>query len=212
MRSVRISKWSRRAAYPGCRVRYRQSFHGMRAVSSIENCDSGREPQVVRSAAKRSRIVGGQVMQTEHERWMEQALRLAERALDEEEVPVGAVVIKDNQVIGKGYNQIETLRDPTAHAEIIAITAAANTLGDKRLTGCTLYVTLEPCPMCAGAIVLARIPILVFGAYDPKAGACGTLMNIVEDDRLNHRVHVIPGVLDDKATALLKGFFGAIRG
>ncbi len=151
-------------------------------------------------------------MQTEHERWMEQALRLAERALDEEEVPVGAVVIKDNQVIGKGYNQIETLRDPTAHAEIIAITAAANTLGDKRLTGCTLYVTLEPCPMCAGAIVLARIPILVFGAYDPKAGACGTLMNIVEDDRLNHRVHVIPGVLDDKATALLKGFFGAIRG
>ena len=151
-------------------------------------------------------------MQTEHERWMEQALRLAERAMDEEEVPVGAVIVKDNQIVGKGYNQNETLRDPTAHAEIIAITAAANTLGDKRLTGCTLYVTLEPCAMCAGAIVLARIPTLVFGAYDAKAGACGTLMNIVEDNRLNHRVHVIPGVLDDKATSLLREFFGAIRG
>ncbi len=151
-------------------------------------------------------------MQTEHERWMEQALRLAERALDEEEVPVGAVVVREGQIVGKGYNQNERLKDPTAHAEIIAITAAANTLGDKRLTGCTLYVTLEPCPMCAGAIVLARVPVLVFGAYDPKAGACGTLMNIVEDNRLNHRVHVIPGVLDDKSTSLLKGFFGAIRG
>lgn len=152
------------------------------------------------------------MMQTEHERWMEQALRLAERALDEEEVPVGALVVKDNQIVGKGYNQNERLHDPTAHAEILAITAAANTLGDKRLTGCTLYVTLEPCPMCAGAIVLARIPVLVFAAYDPKAGACGTLMNIVEDSRLNHRVHVIPGVLDDKSATLLKGFFGAIRG
>jgi tRNA(adenine34) deaminase len=152
-----------------------------------------------------------QMMQTEHERWMEQALRLAERAMDEEEVPVGAVVVKDGTIVGKGYNQNERLRDPTAHAEIIAITAAANTLDDKRLTGCTLYVTLEPCAMCAGAIVLARIPVLVFGAYDAKAGACGTLMNIVEDSRLNHRVHVIPGVLDDKAAALLKIFFGTVR-
>jgi tRNA(adenine34) deaminase len=153
-----------------------------------------------------------ETMQTEHERWMEFALRQAERAYEEEEVPVGAVVVKDGLLVGKGYNQNERLKDPTAHAEIIAITAAANTLGDKRLDGCTLYVTLEPCAMCAGAIVLARIPVLVFGAYDPKAGACGTLMNIVEDRRLNHSVHVIPGVLDYKSTALLKGFFGTIRG
>jgi len=150
-------------------------------------------------------------MQSDHERWMEQALRLAERAYDEGEVPVGAVVVKDGQLIGKGYNQNETLSDPTAHAEIIAITAAANTLADKRLEGCTLYVTLEPCAMCAGAIVLARIPILVFGAYDAKAGACGTLRNIVEDKRLNHTVHVVPGVLDAKSTGLLKSFFGTLR-
>jgi tRNA(adenine34) deaminase len=152
------------------------------------------------------------VIQTAHERWMEQALREAERAFEQDEVPVGAVVVKDGLVIGKGYNQNEQLKDPTAHAEIIAITAAANALGDKRLDGCTLYVTLEPCAMCAGAIVLARIPVLVFGAYDAKAGACGTLMNIVEDKRLNHRVHVIPGILDHKAADLLKGFFGAVRG
>ncbi len=149
--------------------------------------------------------------QTEHERWMDLALRQAERAYEEGEVPVGAIVVKDGKVIGKGYNQNEQLKDPTAHAEIIAITAAANALGDKRLDGCTLYVTLEPCAMCAGAIVLARIPVLVFGAYDAKAGACGTLMNIVEDRRLNHAVHVIPGVRDDKSTALLRSFFGSLR-
>ena len=151
------------------------------------------------------------MMAGEHERWMELALRQAERAFEEEEVPVGAVLVKDGQIVGRGYNQNEKLNDPTAHAEIIAITAAANTLGEKRLEGCTLYVTLEPCVMCAGAIVLARIPVLVFGAYDPKAGACGTLYNVVEDTRLNHRVHVIPGVLDDRSSALLKSFFGAVR-
>ncbi|MBR9974477.1 MAG: tRNA adenosine(34) deaminase TadA [Bacteroidetes bacterium] len=148
---------------------------------------------------------------TEHEVWMESALRQAERAFEEEEVPVGAVVVHEGRIVGKGYNQNERLKDPTAHAEIIAITAAANALGNKRLDGCTLYVTLEPCAMCAGAIVLARLPVLVFGAYDAKAGACGTLMNIVEDPRLNHRVHVIPGVLDDRSTALLKSFFGTLR-
>ncbi len=148
---------------------------------------------------------------TEHERWMELALRQAERAFDEDEVPVGAVVVRQGAVLGKGYNQVERLKDPTAHAEILAITAAANAIGDKRLEGCTLYVTLEPCAMCAGAIVLARLPVLVFGAYDPKAGACGTLFNVVEDTRLNHTVHVIPGVLDYKSTALLKGFFGNAR-
>ncbi|MFZ1731158.1 MAG: tRNA adenosine(34) deaminase TadA [Bacteroidota bacterium] len=156
-------------------------------------------------------MIDDDTMPTEHERWMELALRQAERAYEAEEVPVGAVVVKEGRMIGKGYNQIEQLKDPTAHAEIIAITAAANTLGDKRLDGCTLYVTLEPCAMCAGAIVLARIPILVFGAYDAKAGACGTLMNIVEDKRLNHTVHVIPGVLDYKSTTLLRSFFGSLR-
>lgn len=142
---------------------------------------------------------------------MQSALREAERAFEEDEVPVGAVIVRDGQVVGKGHNQIERLKDPTAHAEIIAITAAANTIGDRRLEGCTLYVTLEPCAMCAGAIVLARIPVLVFAAYDPKAGACGTLYNIVEDPRLNHSVHVVPGVCDTESGALLKAFFGTIR-
>ncbi|MDH7516076.1 MAG: tRNA adenosine(34) deaminase TadA [Bacteroidota bacterium] len=146
-----------------------------------------------------------------HERWMEAALREAQRAYDEDEVPVGAVVVFRERIIGKGHNQTERLNDPTAHAEILAITAAANALNSRRLEECTLYVTLEPCPMCAGAIVLARIPILVFGTYDPKAGACGTLYNIVEDRRLNHTVHVIPGVLDDRCSILLKAFFGDLR-
>ncbi len=146
-----------------------------------------------------------------HQHWMKYALREAERAYEENEVPVGAVVVHEGKIIGRGYNQIERLQDPTAHAEMIAITAACNHLGSRRLEDCTLYVTLEPCPMCAGAIVLARIPTLVFGAYDPKAGACGTLYNIVEDARLNHRVHVIPGVGDAESEELLKGFFGRVR-
>jgi tRNA(adenine34) deaminase len=150
-------------------------------------------------------------MQTEHERWMELALREAEKAWEEDEVPVGAVVTQGSRLLGKGHNQMEQLNDPTAHAEIIAITAAAAALGSRRLENCALYVTLEPCPMCAGAIVLARIPVLVFGAFDPKAGACGTLYDIVEDSRLNHRAHVIPGVLDDKCAGLLKAFFGNVR-
>jgi tRNA(adenine34) deaminase len=148
---------------------------------------------------------------TMHEQMMKLAMREAQRAFDEDEVPVGAVVVHDGKVIGRGYNQIERLQDPTAHAEMIALTAAANHLGSRRLEHCTLYVTLEPCPMCAGAIVLARIPTLVFGAFDPKAGACGTLYNIPEDGRLNHTVMVVPGVLDRESEQLLKGFFGRIR-
>jgi len=146
-------------------------------------------------------------MTTAHERWMGYALRLAQQAFDEDEVPVGALVVKDGQILGKGYNQIERLKDPTAHAEILAITAAANALESKVLEGCTLYVTLEPCPMCAYAIVLARVTTLVFGAYDPKAGACGTLLNIAEDVRFNHNPHVIPGVQDAECSGLLKEFF-----
>jgi len=146
-----------------------------------------------------------------HERWMRLALREAEQALEQEEVPVGAVIVHEGKVIAKGRNQMERLQDPTAHAEMIAITAAAAHLHSRRLELCTLYVTLEPCPMCAGAIVLARIPTLVFGAYDPKAGACGTLYTIPEDPRLNHRVHVIPGVCDTESESLLRSFFGRVR-
>jgi len=142
---------------------------------------------------------------------MQLALREARRAYDADEVPVGALVVFENKIIGKGYNQIERLQDPTAHAEMIAITAAADFLKSRRLEGCTLYVTLEPCPMCASAVVLARIPTLVFGAYDPKAGACGTLYNIVHDKRLNHQPHVIGGVKDRESEELLRRFFGRIR-
>ena len=142
---------------------------------------------------------------------MKLALLEAEKAFEQNEVPVGALVVHKGKIIGKGINQIELLQDPTAHAEMIALTAAANHLQSRRLEDCTLYVTLEPCPMCAGAIVLARIPTLVFGAYDPKAGACGTLMNIVEDRRLNHKPHVVAGVCDRESEELLKGFFGRVR-
>ncbi len=142
---------------------------------------------------------------------MKLALQEAEKAFEQNEVPVGAIVVHKGRIIAKGYNQIELLQDPTAHAEMIALTAAANHLQSRRLEDCTLYVTLEPCPMCAGAIVLAMIPTLVFGAYDPKAGACGTLMNIVEDKRLNHSPHVVGGVCDRESEELLKGFFGRVR-
>ncbi len=148
---------------------------------------------------------------TEDERWMDLAFREAEQAYRRKEVPVGAVIVHEHRVAGRGYNQIETLQDPTAHAEMIAITAAATTLGSRRLEGCTLYVTLEPCSMCAGAIVLARVPRLVFGAHDPKAGACGTLHNLVQDPRLNHRVELVHGVLSERCAALLKDFFTKVR-
>ncbi|MEX2117416.1 MAG: nucleoside deaminase [Bacteroidota bacterium] len=142
---------------------------------------------------------------------MKQALREAEKAFDNNEVPVGAVVVHDGHVIGRGYNQVEMLQDATAHAEMIALTAAASHLKSRRLEKCTLYVTLEPCPMCAGAIILSRIPTLVFATYDPKAGACGTLLNITGDKRLNHQPHVIPGVCDRESEELLKRFFGRVR-
>ncbi len=148
---------------------------------------------------------------TEHERWMEAALREAHKALNSNEVPVGAVVVYQGTIIGKGYNQIESLHDSTAHAEMIAVTAASGYLSSKWLEQCTLYVTLEPCIMCTGALVLARIPTVVFGAYDPKAGACGTLYNIAQDQRLNHRIHLIGGVLDDRCNAILKEFFASRR-
>lgn len=147
----------------------------------------------------------------DHERWMEQALREAELAYKRKEVPIGAVIVFKDRIIGKGYNQIETLKDPTAHAEMIAITAAAAQLGNHRLEHCTLYVTIEPCAMCAGAIVLARVSRVVFGASDPKAGACGTLFNIVQDKRLNHRVELESGILEKKCGGIMKDFFKKVR-
>lgn len=145
------------------------------------------------------------------ERFMREALRLAEEAADTDEVPVGAVVVREGRIIGRGYNQRVLLRDPTAHAEMIALTAAAQAVGDWRLEGCSLYVTLEPCCMCAGAVVLARIDRLIYGAADPKAGACGSLYDIPADPRLNHRVAVAGGLLADEAAALLQSFFAGKR-
>jgi tRNA(adenine34) deaminase len=144
---------------------------------------------------------------TTHERWMTLALKEAQTAFAKDEVPVGAVIVHGGVVIARGYNQIEMMNDPTAHAEMIALTAASSHLNSKWLKGCTLYVTVEPCPMCAGAIVLARIPTIVFGCYDPKMGACGTLFSITEDKRLNHRVHTIGGVRDAECRELIKEFF-----
>jgi tRNA(adenine34) deaminase len=152
----------------------------------------------------------GQLLEP-HRRWMEAALREAERAFEEGEVPVGAVVVQDDRIIGRGHNRVEQLKDPTAHAEMLAITAACTTLGTKYLKGCTLYVTLEPCPMCAGAIVWARLDRVVFGAFDEKAGAASTLYNILQDPRLNHRVEILSGVEAERAAALLQQFFRKLR-
>lgn len=146
-----------------------------------------------------------------HERWMRRALDQARRAFEANEVPIGAVLVHQEQVIGEGFNQREMLNDPTAHAEMIAITQAAQALGSWRLLDCTLYVTLEPCPMCAGAIVQARIPRVIYGATDPKAGACHTLYSITDDPRLNHRALVLGGVLQEECRAILQEFFAAQR-
>lgn len=142
-----------------------------------------------------------------HERFMRLAIQQAEQAFSESEVPVGAVIVRDGRVLAAAYNQREQLRDPTAHAEMISITQAAEAIGDWRLERCVLYVTLEPCPMCAGAIVLARIPVVVFGAHDPKAGAAGSLFQLLDDPRLNHRAQVVPGVLAEPCGELLSRFF-----
>ncbi len=142
-----------------------------------------------------------------HELFMGKALREAEQAFREDEVPVGAVIVHDGRIVGSAHNQREQLSDPTAHAEMIAITQAAAALGSWRLEGCTLYVTLEPCPMCAGAILLARIPSLVYGATDPKAGAVDSLFQLMNDARLNHQVQVVRHVLADQCGEMLTRFF-----
>ena len=146
-----------------------------------------------------------------HEYWIKKAIRLAEKAFSEGEVPVGAIVVKDNKIIGRGYNQRETLNDPTAHAEIIAITAASNTINDWRLNDCSIYVTKEPCPMCAGAIINSRLKHLIFGAYDDKKGCCGSLYQLCGDKRLDSITSVKGGVLADECSMILKEFFSSKR-
>jgi tRNA(adenine34) deaminase len=143
--------------------------------------------------------------------WMRQALEQARQAEALGEVPVGAVITREGEWLAAGHNLTHTRQDPSAHAELVAIRNAAAALGHWRLLGCTLYVTLEPCAMCSGAIVLARIPRLVYAAADPKAGMSGSLANLVQDPRLNHRVELARGVLEEEAGALLRDFFRARR-
>ena len=144
-------------------------------------------------------------------RWMEEALRQAGLAAEAGEVPVGAVILKDGKILARGHNQIELLKDATAHAEMIALTSAASALDNWRLEGFDVVVTLEPCAMCAGAMVNSRVARIVYGAPDPVAGACGTVFDVVSDTRLNHRIPVVKGVLADRCGALLKDFFRSRR-
>ncbi|MDZ7773911.1 MAG: tRNA adenosine(34) deaminase TadA [Balneolaceae bacterium] len=146
-------------------------------------------------------------LSSQHERYMMQAFRLAEQAYEEKEVPVGAVVVHRGRIIGKGYNQTERLKDPTAHAEMLAVSAACATLESKYLEECTLYVTLEPCPMCTGGLIWAKLPRLVFGAWDARAGACGSMFNLADHRKLNHRIEIIQGILEEDCEALMKTFF-----
>lgn len=151
-------------------------------------------------------------MLPEHGQWMESALAEARAALAAGEVPVGAVALREGVIVGRGRNRTEELQDPTAHAEMLALREAAAALGSWRLIGVSLYVTLEPCAMCSGACVLARIDRLVYGAADPKAGMSGSLATIPDDPRLNHRVEIVGGLLADDCGSLLKDFFRARRG
>ena len=143
----------------------------------------------------------------DHDKWMKSAFREAEKAFEQGEVPIGAVVVKKGQIIGRGYNQCERLNDPTAHAEIIAITSAANTIKDWRLKDCNLYVTKEPCPMCAGALVNARITLLGFGMYDEKEGCCGSLYQLCRDPRFKHQLIGKGGIMEDPCTLMIQEFF-----
>jgi tRNA(adenine34) deaminase len=145
------------------------------------------------------------------EHYMREAIKAAQIAKENGDVPIGAVIVYENQVIGRAYNQREQLQDPTAHAEIIALTQAASAKESWRLNGCTMYVTLEPCPMCAGALVLSRMVRLVYGCDDPKAGACRSLYNIVTDGRLNHRLEVTSGILEEQCREQLQQFFARRR-
>jgi len=143
----------------------------------------------------------------DHVKWMKVAFREAEKAFEQDEVPIGAVVVQNGQIIGRGYNQCESLIDPTAHAEIIAITSASNTIKDWRLKDCRLYVTKEPCPMCAGALINARINMVIFGMYDEKEGCCGSLYQLCRDNRFKHQLTVKGGIMEDACTLIIQEFF-----
>ncbi|WNR44615.1 tRNA adenosine(34) deaminase TadA [Paenibacillus roseipurpureus] len=149
---------------------------------------------------------------SQHELWMREAIGEALKAEAIREVPIGAVVVHQGRIIGRGYNLRETKLDPLAHAEMIAIKQASEHLQAWRLLDCKLYVTLEPCPMCAGAIVQARVPQVIYGTVDPKAGCAGTLMNLLQEDRFNHRVDVVSGVLQEECSTMLTQFFRKLRG
>ncbi len=142
-----------------------------------------------------------------HEYFMRQAIIEAKKAVEKDDVPVGAIIVYENRIIARAHNQREMLNDPTAHAEMIAITQAAAYLQNWRLTGTTIYVTLEPCAMCAGALVQSRVDVLVYGTVDKKAGACASVMNLVQEPRFNHRLEVIPGLLANECKYLLQKFF-----
>ena len=146
-------------------------------------------------------------MKIDHSIWMKQALIQAQKAFEAEEIPIGAIVVHNGKIIGRGYNQREQLNDPTAHAEIIAITAAANTIGDWRLNNCSLYVTKEPCPMCAGAIINSRLEMVIFGTYDEETGCCGSLYQLCGDPRFKTKVAVKGGILEKESLSLIKDFF-----
>jgi tRNA(adenine34) deaminase len=150
-------------------------------------------------------------MKTDDHYFMNEALKQASLALESEDVPIGCVIVYENRIIGTGRNQVEYSKNPTAHAEIIAINEAILQLGYKHLLNCKLYTTLEPCSMCAGAIVLARIPEIFIAAEDPKTGACGSVFNIVNDERLNHRCMINYGIMKDESMILLKKFFIKLR-
>ncbi len=145
------------------------------------------------------------------EHFMRLAIREAERALEHDDVPIGAVVVREGEVVGSGHNERELRQDPTAHAEILALRAAAAAVGSWRVLDSVLYVTLEPCAMCAGAIVLARVPRVVYGTVDPKAGAAGSVLDVLAEPRLNHRPEVVAGLLAAECAALLTDFFGSRR-
>ncbi|WP_093042001.1 tRNA adenosine(34) deaminase TadA [Thalassobacillus cyri] len=147
----------------------------------------------------------------EDQKWMQYAILEAKKAAAVGEVPIGAVIVKDGEIIASGYNLRETSQLASSHAEFIAIERANNILGSWRLEGCTLYVTLEPCPMCAGAILQARIPRVVFGAPDPKAGCTGTLMNLLQDERFNHQAEVVHGIEEESCGQMLSDFFKQLR-
>ena len=144
-------------------------------------------------------------------KFMYAALQEAEKAFEESEIPVGAVVVKDGRIIGRGYNQVEKLKDATAHAEMIAITSAANYIKDWRLNKCSIFVTLEPCIMCTGAILASRISELYFASFDPKFGACGSIYNLAQEGKSNHKIKVYSGLMDNESKQLLKKFFSKKR-